>query len=99
MEYRALADSYQLPRAQTALQITALCSAKVLTQGLKLAGRTVTREKLVAALEGLYDFETGLMPRIEFGKNRRIGALGAYIVTLDPDKKQLRPVSAWLKLE
>jgi ABC-type branched-subunit amino acid transport system substrate-binding protein len=98
-EYRALADSYHLPRSQIASQITALCSAKVLAQGLKLAGRTVTREKLVTALEGLYDFDTGLMPRIAFGRDRRIGALGAYIVTVDSDKKQFRPVSGWLKLD
>jgi hypothetical protein len=30
---------------------------------------------------------TGLMPRITFGPNRRIGALGAYIVSIDPEKK------------
>lgn len=99
MEYRALADSYRLPKAQMASQISALCSAKVLAQGLKLAGRAVTRRKLVTALEGLYDFDTGLMPRIGFGPDRRIGALGAYIVSWDSDKKQLRPVSGWLRLD
>jgi len=98
-EYRALADSYHLPRAQIASQIAALCAAKVLAQGLKLAGRVVTREKLVTALEGLYDFDTGLMPRIGFGPDRRIRALGAYIVRLDSDKKQFRPVSGWLRLD
>jgi ABC-type branched-subunit amino acid transport system substrate-binding protein len=99
LEYRALADSHRLPRAQIAAQITALCSAKVLAQGLKLAGRAVTRRKFVTALEGLYDFDTGLMPRIGFGPDRRIGALGAYIVSWDSDKKQLRPVSGWLRLD
>ena len=99
LEYRALADSHRLPKAQMASQIMALCSAKVLAQGLKLAGRTVTRRKLVTALEGLYDFDTGLMPRIGFGPNRRIGALGAYIVSWDADQKQLRPVSGWLRLD
>ena len=98
-EYRVLADSHHLPTTQIASQITALCSVKVLTQGLKLAGRAVTREKLVRALEGLYDFDTGLMPRIGFGPDRRIGALGSYIVTLDLDKKQFRPVSGWLRLD
>jgi ABC-type branched-subunit amino acid transport system substrate-binding protein len=98
-EYRALADSYHLPPTQLESQIAALCSAKVLMHGLKLAGRAVTRKKLVTALEGLYDFDTGLMPRIGFGTDRRIGALGAYIVMLDSDKKQLRPVGGWLRLD
>lgn len=98
-EYRALADGYNLPRAQMASQITALCSAKVLAQGLKLAGRAVTREKLVTTLEGLYDFDTGLMPRIGFGRDRRIGALGAYIVTIDQRRKQFKSVTGWLRLD
>jgi hypothetical protein len=29
------------------------------------------------------------MPKITFGPNRRIGALGAYVVTFDPEKKTL----------
>ncbi len=98
-EYRALAEGYNLSRAEMASQITALCSAKVLAQGLKLAGRAVTREKLVTTLEGLYDFDTGLMPRIGFGRDRRIGALGAYIVTIDQDGKQFRSVTGWLRLD
>lgn len=98
-EYRGLSDSYRLPRNQIASQITALCSAKVLAQGLKLAGRAVTREKLVTALEGLYDFDTGLMPRIGFGRDRRIGALGAYIVTIDQRRKQFKSVTGWLRLD
>ena len=83
-EYRALADTYRLPGNQLASQIAALCSAKVLMQALKLAGRTLNRAKLMIALEGLYDFDTGFMPRIGFGPNRRVGALGAYIVTVNP---------------
>lgn len=98
-EYKALAEGYNLPSAQMASQIAALCSAKVLGQGLKLAGRAVTREKLVTTLEGLYDFDTGLMPKIGFGRDRRIGALGAYIVTIDQRRKQFRFVTGWLGLD
>lgn len=98
-EYRSLADSYKLPKNQISSQITALCSAKVFAQGLKLAGRAVTREKLVTALEGLNDFDTGLMPRIGFGRDRRIGALGAYIVTIDQRTKQFKSVTGWFRLD
>lgn len=98
-EYRMLAAGYHLPNGKIAAQITALCSVKVLTQALTLSGKAVTREKLVTVLEGLHDFDTGLMPRIGFGPDRRIGALGAYIVTLDSDSKQFKPVSGWLKLD
>ena len=46
-------------------------------------------EQLVTALEGLYDYETGLAPRLTFGPNRRVGAAGAYIVRIDPERKAL----------
>ena len=98
-EYRVLAERHRLPDKHIGSQITAFCSIKVLMEGLKLGGRSVTRERLVTALEGLRDFDTGLMPKIGFGPNRRIGALGAYIVRWDPDNKQLRPVSGWLRLD
>jgi ABC-type branched-subunit amino acid transport system substrate-binding protein len=98
-EYRALADTYRLPDHELASQIAALCSAKVLMQGLKLAGRTLNRAKLITALEGLYDFDTGFMPRIAFGPNRRVGALGAYIVTVDPIAKQFTPITGWLGVD
>jgi len=98
-EYRALAETYRLSDEQMALQIAALCSAKVLTHALKLAGRALSREKLVAALEGLYDFDTGLMPRVGFSPNRRVGAPGAYIVTVDPNAKRFKQLTGWLGVE
>jgi ABC-type branched-subunit amino acid transport system substrate-binding protein len=97
--YRALADTYHLRGDEMASQLAALCSAKVLTQGLKLAGRSLTRAKLVAALEGLTDFDTGLMPRIGFGPNRRIGAPGAYIVAVDLAGRRFTRVSDWMSVD
>jgi ABC-type branched-subunit amino acid transport system substrate-binding protein len=96
MEYRALLEKRQLPAQHLATQISALSAAKILVEGLKLAGKDLSREKLIAALEGLYEFDTGLTPRVTYGPNRRIGALGAYVVTLDVEKKRFIPVSAWI---
>jgi ABC-type branched-subunit amino acid transport system substrate-binding protein len=96
IEYRALAEKHKLSAHHLAAQISAYCAAKILVEGLRLAGKELSREKLVRTLEGLYDFETGLTPRITYGPNRRIGALGAYIVTIDPEKKQFIPASGWI---
>jgi hypothetical protein len=63
---------------------------------LKLSGKELSREKLIRSLEGLYDFETGLSPRISYGPNRRIGAFGAYIVGVDPAQKHFIPASKWI---
>ena len=95
-EFRALAEKYKLPHDHLSAQVSAFSAAKILVEGLKRAGRDVSREKLVAALEGFRRFETGLTPAITFGPNRRVGALGAYIVSVDLEKKQLVPVSSWI---
>ncbi|MBI2876228.1 MAG: ABC transporter substrate-binding protein [Candidatus Tectomicrobia bacterium] len=96
LEYRALLERHPLPGRHLAAQLSAYCAAKVLVEGLKLAGRDLSREKLITVLEGLYEFDTGLTPQITFGPNRRIGALGAYIVGLDLGKKAFIPISPWV---
>lgn len=96
MEYHSFLERHKLTSRHTAVQLFVYSSSKILVEGLKLAGKDLSREKLVAALEGFYNFDTGLTPRITYGPNRRIGALGAYVVTIDPDKKKLVPVSGWL---
>jgi hypothetical protein len=65
------------------LQVGAFSSMMLLSEGMKQAGRNASREKLVSALEGLRDFDTGLTPLISFGPGRRLGLSGAHIVTVD----------------
>lgn len=81
-----------------ALELAAYSAAKILVEGLKLAGRELSREKLVNALEGLYEFDTGMTPPVSYGPNRRIGALGAYVVGVDLQKREFIPLSEWIRL-
>jgi ABC-type branched-subunit amino acid transport system substrate-binding protein len=97
-EFRALAEKHKLPAQHLVAQLSAYSAAKILVEGLKRAGKEVSREKLIAALEGLYRFETGLTPIITYGPNRRIGATGAYVVSVDLEKKQFIPTSGWINL-
>ena len=98
-EFLSLAQKHNLQPRQLAAQVSAYCAAKILVEGLKLTGKELSREKLIKTLEGLYNFDTGLSPRISYGPNRRIGALGSYIVTIDPEKKQFIPTSEWISAE
>ena len=95
-EYLALAEKHKLPPRHLASQLSAYCAARILVEGLKLAGKELSREKLIKALEGFYEFNTGLIPAITYGPNRRIGAVGAYIVAIDLEKKRYIPASGWL---
>ena len=99
IEYRSFLERHKLLPRHPAAQISAYCAAKILAEGLKIAGKDLSREKLVDVLEGFYNFDTGLIPRITYGPNRRIGALGAYIVSLDLENKRFIPVSGWLTPE
>lgn len=82
-----------------AARIAADSAARVLTEGLRRAGRSLSRRALVESLEGLYRFDAGLLPSITYGPNRRVGALGAYVVVADVEAHTLHPVGGWQPLE
>ncbi len=95
-EFRALGEKYKFPQRHVAAQIAAYGAAKILIEGLKRAGKDLSREKLIQALEGFYEYQTGLLPPITYGPNRRIGAMGGYVVTVDLKEKRFAPVSEWV---
>jgi len=93
-DYRALAVTYHLPDEDRPAQLRALVAIRLLVAALERAGRDVTRESLVTALEATSDFRTGLMPPLSYGPSRRIGSTGAWILFpgaapewLDPARK------------
>jgi ABC-type branched-subunit amino acid transport system substrate-binding protein len=98
-EFRALAEKYHLSASRVAAQISAYSSTRILVEGLKRAGRDLSREKLIGTLESFDRFDTGLTPPITYGANRRIGALGAYVVSVDLEKKQFVPASQWITID
>jgi len=95
-EFRALAAKHKLPAHHLGVQKSVYSAVKVLIEGLKRAGKDLSREKLIQALEGLYEYPTGVTPAVTYGLNRRIGAMGAYVVTIDLEKKQILPASGWI---
>jgi len=80
-------------------QAAAYASIRVLEEGLKRAGRDLSRVKLVGALENLFSFETTVTPPLSFGPTRRIGAMGGYVVAVDLATHSLRPASAYIRIE
>ncbi len=98
-EYRRLAEAAKLPAGSRPAQLTALASAKLLTETLRAIGRDASREKLIGSLERVYGFKTGLTPPVGYSPNRRIGVLGAYVVAVDLKAKTLNPFNDWIELE
>jgi ABC-type branched-subunit amino acid transport system substrate-binding protein len=95
-EYRALVEKYKLPAQHAAAQLAALAAAKTFVEGLKRAGADLSREQLVTALEGLYEYDTGLTPKLIFGPNRHVGAAGAYVITINSETKEFITASGWV---
>ena len=98
-EYSGLLQRNKLASNHAAAQASAMAAARILVYALERCGKDLSRERLITTLEGLYEYDTGLMPRITFGPNRRIGALGAYIVTIDPEKKLFPATMEWVAVE
>ena len=95
-EFRELQKKYKFETRHAASQLMAFAAAKIFTEALKRAGRDLSHEKLIKALEGLYEYDTGVTPSITFGPNRRVGAMGAYVVSIDPAKRELVSASGWV---
>jgi ABC-type branched-subunit amino acid transport system substrate-binding protein len=70
-------------------QRSVLAAVKLLVEGLRRAGRDVTRAKLIDAIETIQRFETGYLPPLSYGARQRIGFTGAQIVPFDPRRRQL----------
>lgn len=70
---------------------------KVFVEALTRAGKDLSREKLIATLEGFYEHETGATPRLTFGPNRRVGAAGAHVISLELAEKEFANASGLVK--
>ncbi|HEV7785462.1 MAG TPA: ABC transporter substrate-binding protein, partial [Thermoanaerobaculia bacterium] len=88
-----------LPADNLSAQWAALGAAEVLIEGLKRAGRDLSREKLVDQLESLRGFATGYSPPATYGTARRLGARGAYVMKLDLRTKSFIPQGGWVEAE
>ena len=70
----------------------------VLFEGLKRAGKDLSREGLVDALETLNNFETGgLRGPISFGPQNRHGGGDGRILKIDLKKQTFVPLTGWRK--
>ncbi len=95
-EFRALHEKHKFASRHTASQLAAFSAAKIFVEGIKRAGRDVSRDTLITALEGFYNFETGLTPRLTFGPKRRVGAAGAHIMMIDTVKGEYAAAGGWV---
>jgi ABC-type branched-subunit amino acid transport system substrate-binding protein len=97
--YAALRANHELSGEYASAQLAVLASAKTFSEAAMRAGKQLSRESLIAALESLKEYETGLAPPLSFSLNRRIGALGAHVVRLDLEQGTFVPEGSWTALK
>lgn len=90
---------HKLPQTHLATQLVVLSGAKVLIEGLKRSGKDLTVDSLIESLQTLTDFSTGLTPPVTYGPNRRIGAIGGYVIGVDLEKRKFVPVGNWRNID
>ncbi len=95
-EFTAFQTRHQLPQKHLAAQVFAYTAAKVLVEGLKRAGAKLSKERFIAALEQLYEFQTGLTPVLTYGPNRRTGSQGVHVLGVDVANKRFNASSQWV---
>lgn len=64
-------------------------SIQIFLEGLRRAGRDLTRAKLIAALETIKDFPTGSYAPVSFSPTDHDGVQGAYFYEFTPDGKRV----------
>jgi branched-chain amino acid transport system substrate-binding protein len=77
------------------LSLLGYADARILVHALELSGPDLTREKLVASLNSMSDFDTGVMP-VSFSPTNHTAAKSAKIFRWKSGKPQ--PESNWLPL-
>jgi branched-chain amino acid transport system substrate-binding protein len=76
-------------------QVIAVAAAKTLVEAMSRAGRKLNRISLAAQLNHLHEFDTGVLPPINFASNNHVGLGGAVIFRFDRKQKQYVPVTSW----
>lgn len=97
--WRELAAARSLSREHLSAQLAALAAGEVLAEGLRRAGRELTRDRLIEQLEGVRKLQTPYGPPVTYSPLRRLGANGAYILKVDLASQILLPAGGWVEAD
>jgi len=78
--YRQCLNKYSPGEAPTFVSLEGFVDAMVLVEGLKRAGKDVTREKLIAGIESIHQMNAGLGPKLllNYGPSDHKGVENVY---------------------
>ena len=94
--YREHMQKYFPKNEPNRYSISGYFAAMLFTEGAKRAGKNLTRESLIAALEGIRAFESGLLPPVSIGADHETQKQGFWVRV---EKGKFKQLTDWLKSE
>jgi len=98
-QFEQLHEDFGIDYSYSIAQISAYTAARIAVEALQQAGRNLSRNQLVLALESMDGYHPGLVPPVSFDSSKRIGSLGGHIVTADLVNGRFEEVTRWIELE
>lgn len=96
VRYRELMKKYFPTNEPTRSSLAGYFAAMLFTEAATRAGRDLTREGLVAALESLKSFESGILPPLTIGPDHDTQTHGFWIRV---ERGHFKPLTDWLTAE
>ncbi|WP_153307607.1 ABC transporter substrate-binding protein [Desulfospira joergensenii] len=81
-EYIRLLDIYYPESLPSFVGLEGYINAKILVEGIQRAGRDITRERFIRAIESIDDFDLGIDNPLSFGKNDHQGLDRVYFTQI-----------------
>lgn len=86
MEYIVLLNRYYPDSKPSFVGLEGYLNAKILVEGLHRAGKEITRERFIQAIESINDFDLGIKNLITFGENDHQGLDNVYYTQIQKGK-------------
>jgi branched-chain amino acid transport system substrate-binding protein len=99
VEYREIVEKYGKDRDKTPnrYSLFGYFYAKLFVVGLQRAGKDLTRESYIAALEGIKDWKNGIIPPVSFSATNHLAQNSGFMVEVQ--KGVFKPISGWITLK
>lgn len=99
VEYREIVNKYGKDKDKTPnrYSLYGYFYAKLFVEGLKRAGKNLTRESYIAALEGVKDWESGMVPAVSFSGTDHAAQNSGFMVEVQ--NGVFKPISDWITLK
>jgi len=94
--YREHMQRYYPGNEVNRYSIAGYFAAMLFAEGAKRAGRNLTRESLITALESIKGYESGILPPLTIGPDHETQKQGFWVRV---EKTRFKPMTDWLKSE